>query len=413
MRVLFVNNGFPPEYIGGAEISAFYSAHGLRARGHDCSVLVVHARMPAAIEQDYVFKGVPVHRVTYDHRAAGGWEQLYDPAVYHAVRTHLEQVRPDLVHVHNVSGMSLAPFLACRHLGIPTVVTLHDYWMICPNNMLLKADLSLCDPASAPNWCRDCYRRYDFWGTVPFRRQVIRWFTQDVRRFISPSQRLVELHAAAGYDPMRFRVLKSGIDLDLFQSPTSPAVREMIRENLGYSTALFAGHIVEIKGLEVLAEALPLLRQRVPDFRLLVAGAGDQHLLDRLQGAAPGAVYLLGKLPFYELRAVYTAAKLTLVPSIWYDNSPIVIYESLLMGTPVLGARIGGIPELVQEGETGYLFAPGDAHDLVAKAMAHFARPAPERRLMHRRCLEYAHENLALARHIDRLLGIYDEALAA
>jgi glycosyltransferase involved in cell wall biosynthesis len=116
-------------------------------------------------------------------------------------------IRPDLVHIHNVSGASLAPFLVCRKLGIPVVLTLHDYWMLCPNNMLLKADKSLCDPATSPAWCRDCYRRYDFWGSIPFRRQIIRWFVRDVRRFISPSQCLVNLHAQAGYDERRFRVL--------------------------------------------------------------------------------------------------------------------------------------------------------------------------------------------------------------
>lgn len=411
MKVLFINNGFPPEYIGGAEISAFYSAYGLRRRGHDCSVLVAHARMPQTSRQEYVFKGVPVRKLIFDHRRSSELGRLFDAAVYRHLRRELEDIRPDLVHIHNVSGMSLAPFLACRKLGLPTLVTLHDYWMLCPNNMLLRAADSLCDPARSGAWCRNCYRRYDFWGSVPFRRRIIRWFVRSVRCFLSPSQRLVGLHARAGYDPARFRVLKSGIDLRLFQAPLSPHVRQLVEENAFYNVALFAGHIVEIKGLGVLAEALPLLQRYIPDFRLLVAGGGDQTMVEGLQRRAPGAVRYLGKLPFYELRPVYAAAKLTLVPSIWYDNSPIVIYESLLMGTPVLGSRIGGIPELVEEGRTGYLFQPGDADDLAAKAICYFALPAPQRRAMRRRCAEYAEAHLTLDRHLERLLEIYGEVL--
>jgi len=71
---------------------------------------------------------------------------------------------------------------------------------------------------------------------------------------------------------------------------------------------------------------------------------------------APSPVRMLGKVPFYEMGTLYSAADLTLVPSVWYDNSPTVIYESLLGGTPVLGSAIGGIPELIREGETDISF---------------------------------------------------------
>lgn len=411
MRILVITNFFPPEYVGGAEVSAFYTAYGLKNRGHDVQVLVAFARADHEGREEYVFKGLPVRKLTFDHRAGVEATRILDPVVYRHVRREIEEIKPDLVHIHNVSGASLAPFLACRLLGLPVVVTLHDYWMICPNNMLLRSDTSLCDPATSPAWCRDCYRRYDFWGNVPLRRQIIQGLVGDVRFFISPSQRLADLHAQAGYDPARFRVLKYGIDLSLFQAPTSPTVRQVIQENAAYNTMLFAGHIVRIKGLEVLAKALPAMQRHIKDFRLLVAGAGEQGLVDGLAEQAPGAVRYLGKLPFYELRPVYAVSKLTTVPSIWYDNSPIVLYESLLMGTPALGARIGGIPELVHEEETGYLFTPGDADELAAKAIAHFDRPARERRAMRQRCAEYAQKNLTLERHVDDVLEVYREAL--
>jgi glycosyltransferase involved in cell wall biosynthesis len=121
----------------------------------------------------------------------------------------------------------------------------------------------------------------------------------------------------------------------------------------------------------------------------------------------------VGKLPFYELRSVYASSKLTIVPSIWFDNSPTVIYESLLMGTPALGSRIGGIPELIEDEVTGYLFRAADPAELAEKAIAHFSRPAKERREMRRRCAEWATKNLTLDVHVDRLTGIYDEALEA
>jgi glycosyltransferase involved in cell wall biosynthesis len=86
-----------------------------------------------------------------------------------------------------------------------------------------------------------------------------------------------------------------------------------------------------------------------------------------------------------------------------------VVYESLLAGTPVLGADIGGIPELVQDGETGYLHAPGDATAFAERVILHFSRSALQRRKMRRRCLEYAHTHLTIDRHIDALQQVYAE----
>jgi glycosyltransferase involved in cell wall biosynthesis len=111
------------------------------------------------------------------------------------------------------------------------------------------------------------------------------------------------------------------------------------------------------------------------------------------------------------MRALYAAADLTVVPSIWYDNSPMVIYESLLAGTPVLGADIGGIPELIQPGRTGNVFPPGDVLALVERVIEHFSRSAPERRRMRHRCVEYVYDHLTMEHHLDRLQQVYNEAL--
>jgi glycosyltransferase involved in cell wall biosynthesis len=88
-----------------------------------------------------------------------------------------------------------------------------------------------------------------------------------------------------------------------------------------------------------------------------------------------------------------------------------VIYESLLSGTPVVGAEIGGIPELVREGETGYVFPVGDAAALAEKVILHFTHSPVRRRRLRRRAFEYAHSHLTMEHHVDALLGVYAEVL--
>jgi len=410
MKVLFIVNFFPPEYVGGAEVAAFNSCYGLLQRGVECSVLSVNARSPQHTDQEYVFKGVKVRQVGYYHTGSQVLT-VFDPLIYRRIVQELRAVKPDLVHVHNVSGTSLAPFVACQRLGLPVVLTLHDHWLLCPNNMLFRGNGILCDPAMARPSCSKCYRRYDFWGNIPFRRQIYAWLTRDVRRFISPSQCLVELHVAAGYSRERFGVLRYGLGPGFSDGEPPTLIPKWLSEDGEANVMLFAGQVVEVKGTQVLAKALPLLERYVERLRLWVAGAGDETCMNELRRFVPTSVRLVGKLQFYELKALYAAAGLTIVPSIWYDNSPMVIYESFLAGTPVLGANIGGIPELIQEGDTGYLFIPGDAVDLAEKAILHFARPASERQAMRQACIRWAKENFNLERHVDGLLEIYHEVL--
>jgi glycosyltransferase involved in cell wall biosynthesis len=188
-------------------------------------------------------------------------------------------------------------------------------------------------------------------------------------------------------------------------------LREYYRERGRFHTLLFAGAVVETKGILTLIEALPLLIRYVDRLRLLVAGWGSPRILSALRRFNPTVVKLLGRVPFEEMPALYAAADLTVVPSVWYDNSPMVIYESLLAGTPVLGSDIGGIPELIQSGRTGYLFPPGDALALTERVIHHFALSAPERRAMRRQCASYVQSDLSMDQHIDRLQEVYDEVL--
>jgi len=410
MNVLLITNNFPPNYVGGAEIAASHSCYGLRQRGVECEVLCVYARAPETTWGHYTFKDIPVHRVSLK-RIPTEAARVFDPRVYQLVRKELERSKPDLVHVHNVSGASLAPFEACHRLGVPVVLTLHDHWLLCPNNMLFRRDGSLCNPQDSRLHCRDCYRRYDFWGSIPLRRQMFAWLTRHVRRFISPSRKLVDLHVAAGYDRQRFRVLRYGLEPGLLGEEASALKLAEVVGNKEANVMMFAGQIVETKGLGTLAKALPLLNRYIEGFHLWVAGAGDEACLRELRYFTPRPVHLLGKLPFYEMKALYAAAGLTVVPSIWYDNSPMVICESMLAGTPALGSAIGGIPELITEGQTGYLFPPGDPVALAEKAILHFALSAPERQAMRQRCIQWAQENLSLERHVEGLLEIYREAL--
>jgi glycosyltransferase involved in cell wall biosynthesis len=417
MRVLFVTNSFPPSYTGGAEVANYHTCRALIREGIACSVLALNNRVPEKADEWYELDGIPVHRVVYQLTPRSAATDVFDWHLYRAAKRELRHLQPDLVHIHNVSGATLAPYLASRTLGVPVVNTLHDLWLLCPNNMLYRRDGSFCDPQSTPLDCKHCYRRYDHWGNVPYRRRLFAGLTANVKSFICPSQAVIDCHVQAGYAADRFCLVRLGLadpvpgDVPELRSlAISSARQEAIVSAAGCRTVVFAGGGIEIKGAEVLLQALPLLLQSGGGLRVLVAGGGEGNVLARFRQYAP-AVQMVGVLPPPAMSALFALADLTIVPSIVHENSPVVIYESYQAGTPVVGSRIGGIPELIREGETGYLFRAGDASALAQAILAHFARPAQERRWMRQRCVKEVRTRFTLQQHVEGIKKVYLEAL--
>lgn len=406
MRVLIVTNYFLPTYLGGAEVSIDNSAVGLLAQGHDVRILSITTRGLTPKDHEHIVDGLSVHEVDLARRWKNRILQTYDPAVAGHIQAEIDRFQPDVLHTHNLSGASLAPWRVARRNGLPVVATLHDLWLLCANNMMLRSDGTLCSPEG--DECGRCFRGYDYWAPIPWRRRLFRRWAQTVHTFISPSQRLIDLHVLAGYERTRFRLVRHGLR-PLTRPPVGspPALAGL---HHGGQTLVFVGAIVVSKGIEVVLQALPKLIQGVPGFRLIVAGRGVPELEERLRGF-DSHVVLLGHVPRSHIAEVYAGAGLTIMPSVISENSPLSVCESLMAGTPVLGARIGGIPELVVEGETGYLYEPNDPQMLAERAIAHFRRPASERRAMRRACMAYAEREFAVGRHVSQLEAIYRSAL--
>jgi glycosyltransferase involved in cell wall biosynthesis len=275
--------------------------------------------------------------------------------------------------------------------------------------MLYRRDGSFCDPRESPHGCRDCFRRYDFWADIPYRRRVFAALTSNVKTFISPSQALIDRHVEAGYAAERFRMIAYG-----FREPEPQdshfSLAGVLPTGSHCRTIVFAGGGHENKGASVLLQALPTLFRRVDRLRVIVAGAGEKRILAEFRQYSPG-VQVLGAVPFADMRALFALADLTIVASVWPENSPVVIYESFQAGTPVVGSQFGGIPELIRSGETGYLF-PVSAPLALAEAIAlHFSRPSLERRRMRQRCVEEVRTRFALDNHIRELKTVYQEVL--
>jgi len=409
VRVLTITNYFPPDHVGGAEIAALMTCQGLARRGTQVHVAVLNTRLPQELDRYYEWEGIPIHQVNYRTPRRRHLTDVFDWRIYWQALQEIGRVRPDVIHIHNVSGTSLAPFVAARRAGIPVVATLHDHWLLCPNNMLYRADGVFCDPAQDADDCAQCFRRYDFWGAIPRRRRILAALVSRVHTFISPSQSLVDLHVRGGYDRLRFRVIRNGISAALPEKFQHWGVCKIVNKVNG-PTLVYAGGGVQVKGIETLSSALPTLIRYIERLQVVIAGGGESYYLRALRRYMP-AVQVLGRVPYTDMPALYASADLTLVPSEWLENSPVVIQQSLLLGTPVVGSAVGGISELIRDGETGYLIPRRDPAALAEAVILHLARAPVERRAMRRRCAGDAARTLDYEQHLDAVSEVYRQAI--
>lgn len=358
MRILFINTFYPPDVGGGAELTLATLARAMQTRGHDVHVV---ATTDAASIVDETVGGIPVSRVPlrniYWHRSDDRKGALMR-AVWHArdarnramgksVAAQIERHRPDVVSLHNMVGFSVAAWEAVHASGTPAVQVLHDYYHLCARSQLFRGG-------------RNCVGQC---GSCRVLRRGRAQASDRLQAVVGVSRAVLDAHMARGLfhgTPIR-RVVHNARQFD--RLPEARAHRPAAR------TFGFIGTIAEWKGIRALLDAFVALRAAVPadvrsGLRLLVGGSGDADYVAALRETYRDAgVEFLGRV---EPAAFFARIDVSVVPSIWHDPLPGVVFESLLFGVPVIGARRGGIPEMVEDDVNGLVYDPDDAGALTA-----------------------------------------------
>lgn len=281
-------------------------------------------------------------------------------AIY-KIRKLIRATKPDIAHIHGVDHqLSPSILTELKRSGIPIVQTLHDYKLLCPNTIFFSGD-EICEMCKGGRYyqviIRKCKRQSlpaSFTaGICMYFHKLIRIFEKNVDLFISPSQFLIEKFREHGLDiPITY--LPNFINIDSF----SPSYHQS-------DYFLYSGRLSYMKGLSTLIEAM----KQVKSHRLLIAGDGDMK--DEIEWVINKEknpnIRLLGFLSTDELVPIIKNAAFTVIPSLNFENCPMVVLESFACGTSVLGSNLGGIPEFIHEGHNGMLFEPGNSRQLAGK----------------------------------------------
>jgi glycosyltransferase involved in cell wall biosynthesis len=407
LRIIICCNAYPPNFIGGAELIAHYQAKALVSLGHEVIVFAgegENRQYPRYTMTETKFDGLTVYRVGLSWRD-------YDPRHINFIHSEVEAqfcdlihgFRPQIVHFHNIVGLSVGLINVAYSHDIKTVLTLHDAWGFCFKNTLIKKGTEICTDFSKCAECMDFVNAdNDIQIPIQMRKDFIALQLGKVDILISPSHYLAKTYGQAGFSIDRIRVLENGIDVHRFQDlPRDPSN--------GYMRFTFVGNFAVHKGVEVLLKALKLIPSK-DKVRINLVGDGTeknkylQYIEDK---KLIPYVKLWGKVENSRIEEVYRETDVLVLPSIWPENQPVSITEAMAASIPVIGSDIGGIPELVRDGKTGYVFEPSNAGELANK-MLEFVQ-SPGKVATFGQASFAAIRNKSFASQVGRLLSIYAE----
>ncbi len=416
MRILQVNKFLYPK--GGAEVVCLGLVEALRARGHEVLLFgMADERNPATDDSDCFPSPIDYHAGRgLARKAREALRTIYGREARRGMRELLLRHRPDIIHAHNIYHQLTPAILApARELGIPVLLTLHDYKLICPVYTFLRKG-QVCERCLGrlplPLLTSRCKDGDPVASGILFIEAalhgMLRSYQRGVSLFTSPSIFLRQKMIEGGTAPDRIVHLPNAIPFpgEVLAAPFVPPPAEST------PTLIWVGRMSHEKGLATLLRALAACTHPL---RLLLVGDGPEEALLRdlakELGLGEERLRWLGRKSRDEIPPLIAAAAGSVVPSEWYENAPLSVLESLALGRPVLGSDLGGLPDMVEDGVTGWIFRAGDSNALRATLEEWASSPA-ERLKRGRNAYTQARERFHPEVVLDETLAIYDQVLS-
>jgi len=392
MIILHICDWYTP--IGGAEKLLFDTLAALEDQGHTNIVVYNdHAdQRPSGLRTEYAVAALEFF--VYFQPGIVTLSKQSIPRLKEIIRKH----KPDVCHIHNFQNPFVTEFLMET---LPCVRSIHDPRLYCFTNWRLLPDKSVCPHAMGPECVRQgCLSsssvpKTDFDKNAPW---VLKHHELHKRMpvLICESRAQIDCMMQNGFKPEQIAWLPNFTPLQ----PVSE-VRAFTRKHFDVSErmVLFVGRASHEKGIHVLIEACKYL---TCDCKVVIITVGP--LLDQIReqaAALSDRIEVIPGLPYEQTREYYARAAIVVIPSVWLENFCLVGLETHACMKPVIGSRIGGIPDWLEDGKTGWLFNPGDPQDLATKIDRAFEDTARLKKMgeeAYQRIMTYYNKDLYTAR---------------
>ena len=402
MKILLVNKF---HYLkGGSEKYYFALAQLLQENGHQVAFFYMEdPRNKKTNSKEYFVKAIDLNKAS----KLKAFDIIYAKANKRKMKEALEDFQPDIVHLNNFQRQLSASIVdAIQEKNIPIVYTMHDAQAICPNITMLDSQKKICQDCNKGKY-RSCIRKKCVKNSML--KSILgvmeakyyddkKIYAKKIDCIITPSQCYRQKLIEKGINPNKITTIYNFIDTQKYEIETQD-------ENY----VLYIGRLTKEKGILNLVQAF----SRTKEGTLYIAGEGEEkEKIERKikEEQLQNRIQLLGYLEAEAIKERIRKCKFVVVPSIGYENCPYSILETLVIGKPVIGAKIGGIPELVKDYENGLTYTYDNIEELTDKMNQLFYQPDLVEKFS-KNAKEKARKIYSKKEYYDKIIAIYKQLI--
>lgn len=408
MKILQINNCHYRR--GGADVVYLNTIDLLKEKGHEVVEFSQSSEKNETTQfADNFVEYYDVLNLSFLNKVKKSPRLLYSAESGKKLTDLIEKTKPDIAHIHLYKGILTASILpVLKKYKIPVSLTLHDFSLLCPRNLLLDGENKICEKCitSTTFNCiiKRCNRKNIFFSTMSFLEFNLN------NNFYKPEDYFHKIISVSKFNYQK-HAQRENLKPRLVQLYNFfPNINSINTNNIKGIYFLFFGRLSVEKGLSTLFNTAKTLDKSI---KIKVVGTGpmEEELKQRLSLENISNIEMLGYKTGTELEILISYCSFIIVPSECYENNPMTIVEGYSYGKPVIGSRVGGIPELIEEGVTGYQYEMGNHQELsqvITKANCLSEKVYHE---MSDSAREFAVANFSDKVHYEKLLGIYNDML--
>ncbi len=399
MKILLINNCHYRR--GGADVVYLNTGELLQKHGYE--VIYFSSLSENNVESKYSSYFVEYKNGLYaslSNKFKIAFSSLYSLESKHKLYKLILDTKPDIAHVHLYKGVLSASILSVlKKMDIPTVISLHDFSLLCPRNTYFDADGKICERCSESGTInciiKKCNRKNFFYSTMNF----LEYNFND--KLFDPEKYFNRIICISKFHYNKHLTVKPELKEKLVQLYNfTPFLEKNVPNKEKGNYFLYFGRLSKEKGIYKMIEAFNNL-----PIQLKIVGTGNLDL------DITNNIELLGFKSGNELERVISNSSFVILPSELYENNPMTIIEAYSFGKPVIGSRIGGIPEIIIDGETGFLFEMGNVDELKKIIIKMSEIKKEEYEIMSVKSRKFAEDNFSEDSHYDKLIKIYNAAI--
>ena len=370
MKILFLQDKFPPENQGGAGRVAFELARSMQELGHQVYVITTVQNKDDIGSMSY--NNLEIFKIYANyHERWRSYLSLYNPQTINQVERIIKQIQPDIVHAHNIHYyLSYHCLKIARKYSQAVFLTTHDAMSFHYGKLV---EFVNSDDLSIP---KNFDYKINFWQQMkrfkmrynPLRNIIIKHYLKYIDKIFAVSYNLKK--ALVQNNIKNVEVVHNGIDINEWQVSNSEIENFKKKHNLfNKKIVFFIGRLSFLKGGEKIIRAMKAVTEQIPEAALLVTGKKNDYAQEMLKLAKNEGVKVIitGWIKGEELKSAYRSSDLVVIPSIYLDPFPTINLEAMACQKPIIGTCFGGTPEVVLDQQTGYIVNPLNTKSMAEK----------------------------------------------